>query len=45
MVDNLPVKFSTRVLHNVRVILKRAPAKHSALGVTGASEIRWQIHR
>ena len=44
MVDNWPVEFSTRVLRNVRVILRGGPATD---GVTGASlrEIRWQIHR
>jgi len=40
-----PVKFSTPVLRDVRVILRAGPATRSALGATSASKIRWQIHR
>jgi len=47
MVDNWPVKFSTRMLRDVRVILGGEPGKRSVLSATGASlkENRWQIHR
>ena len=47
MVDNWSVKFSTRVLRDVRVILGGEPGKRIALSATGASlrENRWQIHR
>jgi hypothetical protein len=47
MADNWAVKFSTRVRHDVRVILGGRPATGSALSATGASlrEIQWQIHR
>ena len=47
MLDNWSVKFSTRVLCHVRVILRGALGMRLAFGATGASlrEIRWQIHR